>query len=94
MSLTQEARRAIQEVVERQFDTVEIVDVDVEEGENHAGAPSLFVRIVFDAEIDDVDADRLVSITRHLRDRLHEEGEFRFPYTRFLSKEDFEGLAA
>lgn len=93
MSLTREARKAIEEEVRRRFDTFGIVDIDVKEDENHDGDPSLFVRIVLDAEIKDVDASRLVSITRHLQDRLWGLGEDRFPYTRLLSKEDFEGLA-
>lgn len=94
MALSRKVKEAIEAVVRERFDSISIADVHVEEGEDHDGDPSLFVRIVFDAEVEDLDAHRMVSITRHLRNRLADLGEERFPYTRFLSKADFEGLAA
>lgn len=93
MPLSDEVRRVVDEVVRERFSGVDIVTVDVEEGEDHDGDSSLFVRIVFDADVDDLDAHRMVSITRHLWDRLNDVGEGRFPYTTFISKEDAEALA-
>ncbi|TCP27752.1 hypothetical protein [Rhodovulum adriaticum] len=85
---------AIEDVVRKRFAGVNIVRVDVEEGEDHDGDRVFFVNVVFDADIKDLDASRLSSITRHLRTRLFDMGEDRFPYTRFVSKADFEGAAA
>lgn len=94
MTVKPDIRRVIEDTVRQRFDDVPIVRVDVSADDDHDGDPSLYVRIVFDAEIGDLRAEKLVSITRHLRDRLFELDEYRFPYTRFLSKEDFEDLAA
>lgn len=90
MSLSREVRDAIEEVVRDRIDMVRIDRVLVEEGEDHDGDPSLFVRIVFDADVEDLDAHRMVSITRHVRNRLYTFGEERFPYTTFISREDAE----
>lgn len=86
--------KAIEEVVRERFSGVNIVRVDVEEGEDHDGDCVFFVKVVFDSEIKDLDAARLSGITRHLRSRLFEMGDERFPYTRFISQADFEGEAA
>lgn len=85
---------AIQDVVRARFSNVNILRVDVKEGEDHDGDRVFFVTVVFDADIKDLDASRLSGLTRHLRSRLFDMGEERFPYTRFVSKADFEGAAA
>lgn len=90
MALSKSVVRAIEEVVRRQIDMVPIAEVAVREGEDHDGDPSLFVRVVFDADVDDLDARRTVGLNRHLRERLGDLGETRFPYTTFISKEDAE----
>ena len=94
MALKKSVTRAIEEVVRRQIDMVPIAEVAVREGEDHEGEPSLFVRIVFDADVDDLDARRTVSITRLLWERLDELGETRFPYTSFISVQDYKELVA
>lgn len=86
--------KAIQDVVRERFSNVKIVRVDIKEGEDHDGDRVFFVTVVFDADIKDMDASRLSGITRHLRSRLFELGEERFPHTRFISQDDFEGAAA
>ncbi|SIO48700.1 hypothetical protein SAMN05444722_2575 [Rhodovulum sp. ES.010] len=86
--------KAIEEVVRDRFADVRIVRVDVEEGQDHDGDQVFFVRVVFDSEIKDLDAAKLSGITRHLRSRLFDLGDERFPYTRFISQADFEGEAA
>lgn len=86
--------KAIEEIVRDRFSNIKIISVDVEEGEDHDGDPVLLVRVVFDAEIDDFDASRLSGITRHLRTKLFDMDESRFPLTRFVSRKDVEGAAA
>ena len=90
MTLDQAVIRAIDEVVRHQFDMVPITEVAVEEDEDFHGDPILRVRVVLDAEVKDLDPDRLVSITRHLRSRLWDMDETRFPHTSFITKADFE----
>ncbi len=76
-------RRAIADVVRDRFDTVNIVQVEVEEGLDHDGEAAFFVRVIFDADAKDLPAERLSGIKRHLRSSLEKLGEHRFPYTRF-----------
>lgn len=88
MALRPEARQAIEEVMRRQFDMVPITSIDVEEDEDFYGVPILRVRMIYDAEVEDLDRERLVSVTRHLRDRLWELDEERFPHTAFIALSD------
>lgn len=90
MALRPEVREAIEGVLRERFDMVPITAVEVEEDEDHDGDPILRIRMVYDAEVEDLDLDRLVSITRHLRNRLWELGEERFPHTTFVTRADFE----
>ena len=67
MASSPDLDRAIEEVVRRQFDMVPITEVAVEENDDFVGGLVLGVRVVFDAEVRDLDPDRLVSITRRFR---------------------------
>lgn len=88
MALGSEVRQAIEEVMRQQFDMVPITSVDVEEDEDFYGVPILRVRMIYDARVEDLDRKRLVSVTRHLRDRLGDLGEERFPHTAFIALSD------
>lgn len=87
-------RAAIEDVVRRRFSNINILRVEVSEGEDHDGEPAVFVRIVFDGRPEDFDPAALTGITRHLRARLHSMHETRFPYTRFVSRDELDGVAA
>ena len=94
MTLDQSVARAIEGVVRQRFDGITIEKVEVREDEDHEGDEALFVKVVFDANVDDLDPARMVGITRALRDRLFEMDEMRFPYTSFISVKDYEDLVA
>jgi hypothetical protein len=87
-------RRAITNVVRERFDSVGIVRVEVEEGLDHDGEQAFFVRVIFDADANDLPAERLSGIKRHLRSTLEKLGEHRFPYTRFTPRSEVDGAAA
>ena len=94
LDLDNKIREAVESIVKERFDNVEIVRVDVEEGRDHDGEDVLYVRVVFDADVNELRAERMSGLVRHLRSRLGELGETRFPLTRYLSKSDYEGAAA
>jgi hypothetical protein len=89
-----EIAQAIEDVVRKRFTGVNIVKVEVDEGRDHDGDLAFFVRIIFDAKPEDIEPARLTSITRHLRSRLFDMGEDRFPYTRFIARDEYTGAAA
>jgi len=89
-----EIHRVVEDVVKQRFDNVDIVRVDIEEALDHDGEEVLLVRVVFDADLSAMKADRMSGLVRHLRSSLAKIGEARFPLTSYLSKSDFEGAAA
>jgi len=89
-----ELKQAIETVVRSRFPSIDIRHVLVEEGEDHDGDPVLFVKIVFDAPLEHLDPARLSGITRHIRSRLAELNEDRFPHSRFISLSDYEAAVA
>ena len=90
MAVTAAVRQAIDEVLREQFDMVPITLIEVEEDHDHDGDPILRVRMIFDAEVEDLDRKRLASFTRHLRNRLWDLDEERFPHVSLITKADFE----
>jgi hypothetical protein len=88
MALRPEVRQAIEEVMRQQFDMVPITSIEVEEDEDFYGVPILRVRMIYDADVEDLDRERLIGITQQLRDRLWDLDEERFPHTAFISLSD------
>ena len=94
MSTSRDVEKAVGEVVRRSFGAIGVVDVEVVEDLDHDGDPILRVRVVFDAEVEDLDPSELLETTRHLRSRLRELEVESFPVTSFISRKDFEGMVA
>lgn len=87
-------RTAVEKTVRARMVEEFIVRVDVKPGEDFEGDPVIFVSVVFEGEVESLDFERLSGLTRHLRSKLPDIGEDRFPHTRFVSKSEFEGHAA
>ncbi len=85
---------AVDDVIRERFPNIDIVRVDVSEGEDHDGEPAVFVRVVFQGDPGRFDPGALAEVIRHLRSRLREIDETRFPYTRFVAKDELDGVAA
>ncbi|MBP7001427.1 hypothetical protein [Amaricoccus sp.] len=89
-----EIRRLASEVIAEQFEGVDIVSVTMEETEDEAGDGILAFRIVFDSRTDKLDPKRVAGLIRHLRSRLHDVAEERFPVVAFVSKAEAAAEAA
>ncbi len=69
----------IERVVTEQLAPAHIVKVMVEEDLDHDGDEILQVRIVFEAEDDKLDTDKVLELAGHLIRALEEISEERFP---------------
>jgi hypothetical protein len=88
MHASDEIQKAVEQVVKNELSPAKIDSVDVEEGKDHDGEKAFFVTIMFIGEPRDLEVSKLTGLTRHLRSRLSEMGEHRFPYTRFISNSE------
>ena len=75
-------------VVKERLGEAKIESIRVEEDVDHAGEPILRITVVFDSSAGELDTDRLVGITRHMRSRLDKKHTDAFPMFRFISKAD------
>ena len=87
-------REVIEATVRERLTSIPIAEITVEEGTDRDGDPALFLRVVFDGAVEDLDIGRVNGLTRHLRARLRIIGEERFPHARFQFAADIEGAAA
>lgn len=71
-----------------------VARIHAREGVDHSGEPSLFVTVVFAAEVSDAgfDGETLSAIARIIHDRLLEEGIELFPYVTFITAADVGSL--
>ena len=81
-------RRVVRDVAADRFGAETIEAVAVHGGFDSDGDPVLMVRIVVDTERGHLDPKALSSFIRHLRPKLDEVGEGRFPITSFVSKKE------
>ncbi|MDX1780144.1 MAG: hypothetical protein R3256_02390 [Thalassovita sp.] len=87
-------RKLVEEVVKERFQDIQIDHVDVEGDVDQDGDAVLRIRIVFDADISEMKAEKMSGLPRHLRSALARIGEIRFPITSYISKNDYEEEAA
>lgn len=83
----------VSQLVRERFPDAAIDTVTVVADEDSDGDPILRVTVVFESEIADLEARQLASLTRHVRPKLREHNDHRFPIFRFLSKRDNDRLA-
>lgn len=86
-------RDVIKEVVADQHAPAQMVQLTVTEAEDADGDPIFDIVVVFKAEDDRLDPDRVLGLTRHLREPLHKLGESRFPIWWFMTSEEADSAA-
>ncbi len=79
---------AIERVVREQLSDAVVDRVTVQEDIDHDGDEILRVFVIFDAGKGRPDPNRTVSMVRHVRERLHEVKEDRFPIISYVSTSD------
>ena len=90
----EERQEIIERVVKERFAPARIVKVMVEEDLDHDGDEILRVRIVFEAEDDKLDTDKVLGLIGLLRRGLEKIKEERFPIPYFMTLDEFKDAAA
>ncbi len=86
----------VKHVVETQLAPARIVDLSVTEDVDFDGDPIFRIVVVFEAEGNRLDPERVVGLTRHLRNYLDDLGELnleRFPIWSFMTSEEANAAA-
>ena len=78
----------VKPVLEAQLAPARIVNLFVTEDEDADGDPILNITVVFEAENDRLDPNRVLGLIRHLREPLNESGSDRFPILSFMTSEE------
>lgn len=86
-------RDVIEEVVAEQLAPAQVVNLIVTKAEDSDGDPIFNIVVVFKAEDDRLDPERVLGLTRHLREPLHKLGENRFPIWSFMTSEEADATA-
>ena len=89
-----EIEQHVMSVVRRQLRPARIVDLNVVEAEDADGDPILRVEVVFSIEGDRLDPEKVLGLTRHLREPLKELNEERFPVFSFITEDEVSGATA
>ncbi len=81
----------VKSVVIQQFgDDAKILSVDISEDIDSDGDPILILKIVYETDSGQLNARKASGLLRHIRSRLDEIQESRFPLLSFISKADDE----
>ena len=81
----------VKSVVIQQFgDDAKILSVDISEDIDSDGDPILILKIVYETDSGILNARKASGLLRHIRSRLDEIQESRFPLLFFISKADDE----
>ena len=90
----------VKQVVETRLAPARVLNLSVREDVDSDGDPIFRIVVVFEAEGDRLDPDRVVGLTRHLRNRLDELGSDlgelvpeRFPMFTFMTAEEANAAA-
>lgn len=78
----------VRRLVKMQLPDIPVEDVDVREGADFSGDPSLFVTITTKAPVPPDRIGAKNDLRRHFRDWLANQDEERFPYFRFTTPEN------
>lgn len=88
-------KKLAEEVVSERFgDEAKILSVSVSEDIDFDGDGILLLRIVYASETGKLNANKVSGLIRHLRPKLHEISEDRFPIISFISQMEAESEAA
>lgn len=94
VNTSDEIRAVIKQVVVDQLAPAQVVGLTVTEAEDSDGDPIFNIVVVFKAEDDRLDPERVLGLTRHLREPLHGLGqENRFPIWSFMTQEEADAAA-
>ena len=88
-----EIRDVIRQVATNQLAPAQVVDLMVTRAEDADGDPIFDIVVVFKAENDRLDPDRVLGLTRHLQESLNELHESRFPIWSFMTSEEADAAA-
>lgn len=79
---------AVKQVVQRQLAPAKVVDLTAVEAKDADGDPILRMVVVFEAEGDRLDPDKVLGPVRHLRQSLKEHLTDRFPILSFMTTKE------
>ena len=80
--------------IQEQLAPAKIVEVNSEEAEDHDGDPILNIKIVFTAENDWLDPEKVLGLALHLRPMLHKLCADCYPVFSYMTPEEIEFAAA
>jgi hypothetical protein len=81
-------KRIVTRTLQRDFDHIRILDVEVHEDVDFNGEDVLRINVIFEGTPKDLNAKKLSGAVRHLRPKLDEIHETAFPLLSFISKAD------
>ena len=86
--------KILEECIKDHLAPAEIVDVISEEAEDHDGDPILNITVVFQAEDDELDPEKVVGLALQLRKTLLDMQVERFPIPSYMTIKEAEFAAA
>lgn len=88
-------RELIKRVVQARLQSVHVLDVLVDSGEDFDGDDIILVKVVVNAPASSFDPKKMAGLVRHLRDALAEEAdEHDFPMVSYVTHRDLAPVAA
>lgn len=81
-----DVRKVILDTLSADFDSVKIVDVNVQTRSVDEDGYTLEVQVIFEGKPKDLDASEVSGAVRHVRPKLREIGENAFPLFSFVTK--------
>lgn len=84
---------AVENVLKQQFKNVQIVHIEVREASDFEDEDAFYVTVVFKSD-GPLDSKATTGLVRHLRPKLHEIQEDRFPIISFVSRDDWKPVGA
>ncbi len=86
--MKEDIQNVIENTIREQLSDAVIDRITVQEDIDHDGDEILRVLVIFDAEKGGHDSNKTVSMVRHVREKLHELKEDRFPIISYVSTSD------
>ncbi len=80
--------------IQEQLAPAQIIEVPSEKAEDHGGYPILRIRVVFEAENDWLDPEKVVGLARHLRPTLSKLSTGCYPVFSYMTPEEIEFATA
>ena len=80
----------LKEQIQEKLAPAQIIEVSSEEAEDHKGDPIIRIRVVFKAENDRLDPEKVVELARHLRPTLGKLNTDCYPVFSYTTPEEIE----